>query len=188
MAFSNAAVAASAIVYCLRVELVDSDPPIWRRLWVDAATPLEELHRILSAVMGWSGEADYQFKAENPHFTGTLPPTDPDQPILLTTLLSSQGDRLRYTYDLQRGWLHNVTLEAVQRTEPGLEIPSCIAGERSHPPEFCVGVWGYEELLERLEDSSDPDNDDLWRRVGYDFNPDKFDLAMANQRLRDRLG
>lgn len=186
MSFPEAAVSNSAIVYRLRVELVDSDPPIWRSLWVRADTPLDELHSILAAVVGWSGEADYQFKAENPHLSGTPILAHADDPLVLQNLLSSQGDRLRYTYDLQRGWLHNVVLEAVQRAEPDLTIPSCIAGERCHPPEFCIGVWGYEELLERLEDAGDPDNDNLWQQVGYDFDPEKFDLAATNQRLRDR--
>jgi hypothetical protein len=175
---------APTIVYRLRVELLDSDPPIWRSLWVAAETELEQLHAIVSAVMGWSGEADYQIKAQNVHFTGNSALGSGVSPVRLPAVMSSVGDSLIYTYDPHRGWLHKITLEAVQRAEPGLETPHCDAGERHCPPEFCVGVWGYEDILERIDDPEEPERDTLWEQLGYDFDPEKCDLAAANQRLQ----
>jgi hypothetical protein len=37
----------------LRVELLDIDPLIWRRVAVPTATNLQTLHRIIQAVTGW---------------------------------------------------------------------------------------------------------------------------------------
>jgi hypothetical protein len=172
------------ILYDLQVDLLDSEPPIWRRLWVNGETSLEALHRILVATMGWSGTADYRFKAQGPHFTTATDLGEGDRTRLLQAVLSSQGDSLLYTYNPTQGWLHRVTLEQIQRAEPGQNLPHCVAGERSCPPEFCEGVWGYEELLDRLSDSEDPECDALWEQVGYDFDPERFKLTEVNQRLQ----
>ncbi|NJL45330.1 MAG: plasmid pRiA4b ORF-3 family protein [Leptolyngbyaceae cyanobacterium SM2_3_12] len=53
----------SPMLYDLRLELLDSDPAIWRRLRVNAQTTLAELHQILGVAMGWGDAADYRFKA-----------------------------------------------------------------------------------------------------------------------------
>ncbi|MBE9113191.1 hypothetical protein IQ273_27805, partial [Nodosilinea sp. LEGE 07298] len=103
----------------------------------------------------------------------------------LSSLLTQPGDSLIYTYAPAQGWLHKVTLESIDADQG--PVPRCTAGDRQCPPEFCNGVWDYVDLLDRLGDSDDPDEvDALWQRVGYDFDPEKFDLAAANQRLQER--
>jgi hypothetical protein len=164
--------------YQIHLELLDSDPPIWRRIAMPSNASLEALHRVLAAAMGWSGEADYTLKGQGQALKDGEERT-------LATLLSQPGDTLIYTYAPAQGWLHKVTLEALD-TNSG-PIPHCTAGERQCPPEFCQGVWDYADLLDRLGDSDDPDEvDALWQRVGYDFDPEYFDLAAANQRLQER--
>ena len=37
----------------LRIELIDIEPLIWRRVAVKTATNLQTLHRIIQPVMGW---------------------------------------------------------------------------------------------------------------------------------------
>jgi hypothetical protein len=102
-------------------------------------------------------------------------------------VLRNPGDSLRYTYAPALGWLHRVALEAVEPDQASDSLPSCLAGERHCPPEFCAGVWGYEDLLDRLNDPEDPDYDQLWEQTGYSFDPEKFDLEAANQRLQSIL-
>lgn len=165
--------------YQLRMDLLDSDPPIWRSLWVPADTPMAALPAILAAAMGWSGQAEAHLKiASGPDDPSTL------EPLTLAAVLQQPGDSLRYTYAPTLGWLHRVRLEAVAPLREDEPLPRCIAGERHCPPEFCAGVWGYEDLLDRLNDPEEPDYDQLWEQVGYDFNPEAFDLAAVNQRLQ----
>ncbi|NJL45331.1 MAG: plasmid pRiA4b ORF-3 family protein [Leptolyngbyaceae cyanobacterium SM2_3_12] len=90
-----------------------------------------------------------------------------------------------YTYDLTRGWLHQVTLETIQPDPDDTPLPICLAGERHCPPEFCAGVWGYTDLLDRLSDGDDPEFDTLWQQVGDDFDPEYFELASINRRLAE---
>jgi hypothetical protein len=162
--------------YHLRVEISDSDPPIWRQVCAQSDLPLAKLHRVLAAAMGWSGAADYLFKGQGQVLAE-------GETRSLSTLLTEPGNTLIYTYAPAQGWLHKVTLEALGPVEKPL--PHCTAGERQCPPEFCNGVWDYVDLLDRLGDSDDPDEvDALWQQVGYDFDPEHFDLAAANQRLQ----
>lgn len=164
--------------FCLHVELLDSDPPIWRRVCLHSDASLEALHRVLAATMGWSGEADYVVKGQGQSLKSGEERT-------LATLLSQPGDSLIYTYAPTQGWLHKVTLESIDAAQELL--PRCTAGEYQCPPEFCQGVWDYVDLLDRLSDSGDPEEiDALWQKVGYDFDPEYFDLAAANQRLQER--
>ena len=37
----------------LKIVLVDTEPPIWRRVEVPAATTLRQLHAVIQAAMGW---------------------------------------------------------------------------------------------------------------------------------------
>lgn len=166
--------------YQIRIDLLDSDPPIWRSLWVRADTSLTDLPPLLAAAMGWSGQAETQLRALSTPDSSTAAEENPT----LATVLRQPGDSLRYLYAPALGWLHRVTLEVVAPMDHDQPLPHCLAGERHCPPEFCSGVWGYEDLLDRLNDSEDPDYADLWEQVGYDFDPEKFDLVAANQRLQ----
>ena len=51
-ACQNGGMSADAIAV-LRIELIDIEPLIWRRVAVKTATNLQTLHRIIQAVMGW---------------------------------------------------------------------------------------------------------------------------------------
>jgi hypothetical protein len=73
--------AAPANFYCLRIELEDIKPAIWRRLWIDGGVTLIKLHHAIQAAMGWTdahlhsfqfGEATYAVPDEedDPGLTG----------------------------------------------------------------------------------------------------------------------
>lgn len=174
------------LCYRLRIDILDSDPPIWRSLRVWADTPLADLPTILAAVMGWSGQAEAHLHL--PNASGGRSVTEANPSTRLSSVLRHPGDSLRYTYAPALGWLNRVALEAVELAQTSDSLPICLAGERHCPPEFCAGVWGYEDLLDRLNDPEDPDYAELWEQTGYDFDPEKFDLEAANQRLQFVLG
>ncbi len=104
-------------------------------------------------------------------------------------LLSEVGDSLSYEYDFGDGWLHQIKLEKVTPFEPSLVLPQCIKGKRSCPPEDVGGVHGYLEFLEKWQDESDPEYDDVLEWAGdYFLGPEVFDLEETNEFMRDFFG
>src|SRR5262249_54872232 len=48
-------------IYQMKVSLMDSKPPVWRRIQVPADITLAKLHQILQVVMGWTDSHLHQF-------------------------------------------------------------------------------------------------------------------------------
>ncbi|MBE9077293.1 plasmid pRiA4b ORF-3 family protein [Romeria aff. gracilis LEGE 07310] len=160
--------------YLLKVTLVDSDPPIWRQVIIPGQLSLAQLHPILQLAMGWQNLHDYRFQLGQGK--RILPPE---------TMLQDCPARFSYLYDFQAGWLHQVEFDPSLPDDSGPPLPFCLDGDMACPPENSGGLWGYLDLLERLNDTDDPDYVTLWDWVGSDFDPAKFDLDAANQRLAD---
>jgi hypothetical protein len=170
-------------VYQLKITLADSEPEVWRRVVVAAPITLGELHEVIQRAMGWQNQQEYRFK-RSLDFDPSL--FDPQQQ--LADILSMLGDwPLYYTYDLVSGWLHRIEAEPVEMANDNTEasLPRCLEGAAACPPEDAGGVWGYDELLARLEDADDPEYLDLIDKYG-DLDPEAFDLAAANVRLQQR--
>lgn len=173
---------AHTAAYQLKITLTDSAPEVWRRVIVSAETTLVELHTIIQQSMGWENLHAYQFRLG----------LEPDNVLnsvkqsLAQVLTSDEAANqfLYYNYDAQNGWLHRIELETLEAeaTPPAPSLPICIGGESACPPEGAGGVWGYDELLARLEDTDDPDYLELIDQYG-DFDPDAFKVSDANARL-----
>jgi len=163
-------------VYQLKVTLTDSEPEVWRRVLVPAQISLAELHAVVQAAMDWDNQHEYRFRLG---MAG--------EPLCklnggLSEAVAALGDQpLYYTYDFKSGWLHRIEVEAA--AEAAEDLPVCLAGAAACPPENTGGVWGFDELMARLEDTDDPEYLDLLDKYG-DFDLEAFDLAAANDRLR----
>jgi len=170
------------ILYRLQVELVDSEPLIWRQFHISAAATLARLHAVVQTVMGWSDSHPHRFvlpRAADLHIELD------DEQWPLWQVFAHGSHRLLYWYAPQEGWLHRLTLAGYSRSVS--PAPLCLGGECACPPEGSGGIWGYEDLLARLDDSHDPDYLEVWDRLGSDFNPDWFDLAAVNRQLKRNL-
>ncbi|CAN5808007.1 plasmid pRiA4b ORF-3 family protein [soil metagenome] len=167
-------------IYQLKVTLADSEPEVWRRILVSGPVTLHELHDILQRAMGWQNQHEYRFQLS---LGASQPACNLEQS--LATVLQPVGEQpIYYTYDPQDGWLHRLEVEALdQAVEGDLTTPVCIAGAAACPPEGAGGVWGYDELLARLDDPEDPDYMSLIEDYS-DFDPEAFDLAAVNARLQ----
>ena len=42
-------------IFCLKVTLRGTRPPVWRRLMISGKMTLGELHQAIQAAMGWDG-------------------------------------------------------------------------------------------------------------------------------------
>ena len=55
-------------IYQMKVTLVGTDPPIWRRLLVPADLTLEQLHDVLQLAMGWEDCHMHEFRIGQQRF------------------------------------------------------------------------------------------------------------------------
>jgi hypothetical protein len=121
----------------LKVTLLDTEPPVWRRLLVPATIRLDRLDRVIQAAMGWTNSHLHMFI----HPSGRYGVPDLDFPLhderraTLRDLVDREGETVRYEYDFGDGWEHEIALEQLLAAEPGGRHPTCLAGARACPPE-----------------------------------------------------
>lgn len=161
----------------LRIELLDSDPSIWREIEVPVAMTLKQLHSVIQAVMQWEDAHLWEFAIGRERIGGSRAAK-----MTLQELLRPRTTKLTYTYDFGDCWEHQLTLTKSRAADPSLAYPRYIAGEHSAPPEDCGGIPGFYAQLEILTDPNHPDHDDAKEWFG-DFDPNRFD----DQPIKDRL-
>ena len=175
-------------IYQIKVTLNDSKPPIWRRILVRGDTTLEQLHRILQAVMGWADYHLHQFIVGQTYY-GIPDPNyfdemNDERRVMLRSIVPGEKFKFRYEYDFGDSWLHNLLVEKILPLESGKYYPVCIKGKRACPPEDVGGIWGYHDFLEAVRNPDHPEHGDMLEWVGGEFDPEAFDLDEANEVLR----
>ncbi len=175
---------ATAKIYQFKISLKGIRPPIWRRVLVPANYTFKELHDVIQNAMGWYDCHLHQFEIKN--FKGRIiigteefdEYDDCDEfehKVKLSKYFKLPKDKATYEYDFGDGWEHEIILEKVLPVAAEESYPKCIAGKRACPPEDCGGVWGYEELLEII---NDPDHEEYEERKEWldeEFDAEKFD-------------
>ena len=177
----------TASIYQLKVVLLESQPPIWRRLLVPGNVTLETLHHILQFAMGWTGGHLFVFDIKGEQYS--LPEFELEDTLnarrtKLLKIAATPRTKFRYEYDMGDGWLHEITVEKIAPAEAGQQYPSCVEGQRACPPEDCGGIRGYEELLQVIGDPKHPEHEERKEWLVEDFDPEAFDLAEINKRLK----
>jgi hypothetical protein len=171
--------------YLLKVTLLGSDPPVWRRLRVPGDVTLARLHRILQIAMGWEDDLLHQFETKGSYYSDprcSLDYVKDESRVTLNRLLTRSRMKLVYEYDFGDSWIHEVRLE---KTEAGRGDARavCLDGERACPPEDSGGLGGYEHLAGVLSNPEHPEHDELAEWCGEGFDPEAFDLEAVNRAL-----
>lgn len=173
-----------------KITLTGIRPPIWRRVLVPERLSLSGLHDVIQEVMGWTDSHLHDFHWREERFGVPDPEFDEEQvvdegTVTLKALGLSVKDRLHYLYDFGDGWEHVLTVEKVlEAGKP--QMPICLKGARSCPPEDCGGAWGYENLLKVLKDPAHEEYEEWKTWLPEDFDPERFDLAEVNSGLSVR--
>jgi hypothetical protein len=185
--------------YQVKVTLMETAPPIWRRLIVPGDTTLPRLDRIIQAAMGWTNSHLHTFTVGGVVYGEANPEweVEDERRVRLADVAREESEAFVYEYDLGDSWRHQVLVEKVIVETGEARDPRCLGGKRACPPEDSGGVGGYYDKLLTL---SDPANDEyettrVWveSMTGGPFDPDAFDLDAANKaiealRVRRRRG
>jgi len=198
----------------LKIELVGTDPLIWRRFQCPAAVPLFTLaDKILAPVMGWARNYHaHTFVDRNDgahfgptkimtvdmiHVKGHIHKMIDDRDVQLGQLLKSKGDTIGWVYDLGDWWEHQIVLEDVVKSS-GVAL---LGGEMSCPAEDWEGneVW-QETVMKQLPYPVILEDIDIlnYKETGQDklrpmygqaiFDASHFDLDHYKEQLKVSLG
>lgn len=189
----------------LKVTLAGSKPAIWRRVDVHSGLTLHDLHDVIQCVFMWDDSHLYHFlvppggkltqkamrEARRYH---TLPPDpvfDDDEEedgradeAMIGRVFTPECRQIVYEYDFGDAWDHIVKLE---KRSPGGDqdhVPVCLAGENAAPSDDMGGIYGYYQLLDALRNKDDEMHDEAVGSLGAKFDETRFDLALANKRLK----
>jgi hypothetical protein len=178
-------------IYQIKVTLLGTDPPIWRRLLVPADLTLDPLHHAPQVIVGWEDCPLHEFRIGQQRF-GTPDPmergfggsrTASERTARLFSVLGRAGEKAVYTYDFGDSWDHRIAVEKRLPSEPGRAYPVCLAGERHGPPEDCGGIPGFYHLLEAVSDPEHEQHEELLDWLGGNFDPGAFSVDEVNRRL-----
>lgn len=187
--------AASDTLFQFKITLLESNPPIWRRIQVQDCT-LDKLHEHIQTAMGWTNSHLHQFEIKGERYGDPELLDDGFEDFecedstttVLSGILPKTGKRFsfKYEYDFGDGWEHEVLYEGSPPLEKGKKYPFCLEGERACPPEDVGGVWGYAEFLEAIADPKHEQHDDFVEWAG-EFDPDDFDPKKATKEMKKGL-
>ena len=179
----------------LHIDLLDTEPPVWRRVAVDPSLTLDQLHMVIQLAMGWTDSHLHEFLTKKgdrigvPHEDYLEEVTDERQ-VAVAKVFPRANTKLEYTYDMGDGWVHSITFE--KRVEPPAQpsksgqVPAAMLldGARACPPEDCGGIPGYYDLLDLLAKRKPKSRDELERLEWLgDWDPERFDAAEVQRDL-----
>lgn len=187
-------------IYQLKITMKGIKPPIWRRVLVKSDTPFNQLHLIIQRSMSWCDGHLYGWEVNGREYTGqntvfgSLGFSDDDEvdtsnhefeeTEIGKIIGNKEKTKFIYIYDFGDNWEHEILVEKILSVDPEIKkYPVCIAGKRAAPPEDCGGPWGYQTLLEILQDPKHPEYEDYEEWVEEDFDPEYFNLDEINIRL-----
>ncbi len=174
-------------MYLLKIQLLDIEPPIWRRFVVPASITLDRLHDVIQIVMGWADCHLHMFIIGNKRFTEY--PESKDDGLecgkyRLGALVKRKGRTFRYLYDFGDDWEHELILEESRYDNSELIMPLfCLEGERACPPDDVGGAPGYFEFCSALKDPAHEEHESCKEWCGGIYDSERFEIDFINWQL-----
>jgi hypothetical protein len=173
----------------LKVSLCDTEPIVWRRVLVPGATPLNSLHSVIQAAMGWEDRHLHVFEISGKRYSVPDPEwaedeVDFDERGVRVHPLLDEDALFTYEYDFGDGWVHNIEVEMVNSVDAPLLQAICLDGAGTCPPEDCGGPSGFADFVAIMADPAHVEHLDMVEWFGGAFDPDRFSLSDANSRIQ----
>jgi hypothetical protein len=178
----------------VRIELLDTDPLIWREVEVPTSITLKVLHDIVQITMGWLDQHLWEFTIDKRRYGlpmdedwGAARRTEAIK-VRLRDVLKPRKTVADYLYDFGDSWEHRLTITKTRPGLPGVSYPNYLGGEWDCPPENCGGIPGYYTMLDVLADPEHPDHAEVAEYL-EDWDPKEIDelpLKIALGRIANR--
>ena len=151
---------ALTIVHRVKVSLYGAKPPVWRRLEIPSAMPLNLVHAVPQVAFDWHDYHLHAFETVCGQFGS--PDQDDDwaerqdeAAATLAQVAGAERAKVVYSYDFGDDWRHDIVVEKIIPAEPGVAYPRCTGGRRAAPPEDCGGIWAFNDYQAELDDTFD---------------------------------
>ena len=147
---------AATTVHRVKVSLYGAKPPVWRRLEIPSAMPLNLVHALLQIAFDWHDYHLHVFETVCGQFSS--PDLDDwaerqdEATATLVQVARAERARVVYRYDFGDDWRHDIVVEKIIPAEPGVAYPRCTGGRRDGPPEDCGGIWVFNEQFGDMGD------------------------------------
>ena len=172
-----------------RLSVKDVVPEIWRRLLVSTDITLMGLHYALQIVMGWGNRHLYAFVIDAKRYSS---PSDADESAenrnrirtKLSSILAAGTRTIMYEYDFGDEWQILLNTEAMDGNVRPTGFVECIGGSRHGPVEDSGGSRGYMEKALIYKNPQHKRFIDVQEFIGPHFDPEAFDLAKTNVKLK----
>lgn len=179
----------------IHVSLDEIEPAVWRGLVLPANWNLAQLHLAIQAAFNWWNYHLHEFRIGGLRYGDiellTEDAFDDDPRVFdfrdVHLRDFEQGAVFSYLYDFGDSWRHTIVVEEFGAFDATPKHGNCIDGARARPPEDVGGVPGYERFLEIMSDKADPEHADTRRWCGGHFDPEWFNLAVADKDVRNAL-
>jgi hypothetical protein len=124
----------------VRIELLDTNPLIWREVEVPTSITLKVLHDIVQITMGWLDQHLWEFTINGQTYGlpmdedwGTAPRTEANK-VRLRDVLKPRQTRIDYLYDFGDSWEHRITVTKIRPGTPGVSYPTISAANGTARP------------------------------------------------------
>jgi len=184
----------NAPIYQLKVVLLGTEPPVWRRLQLPGDARLDWLHAVLQVTTGWTNSHLHQFKVGGDCYSDTrhqfaeyegAPEILEERKFTLRQIAPCERDAFGYEYDFGDSWEHEITVDKILPPDTTAATTAlCLEGARACPPEDCGGVWGYDNLVKILKNPKHPEHKGMKEWLGRGFDATAFDVGKTNHWLR----
>ena len=119
-------------IYIIKVALRGVSPMIWRRLRISGNTSLASLHYIIQIIQGWSDDHLHLFhicgKDYGIYKPGGMGFSDNAYERVIDDFSFDVGDRFSYEYNFNENWLHDIRVEAIEKSTLRKKTPFCQSG------------------------------------------------------------
>lgn len=145
---------AAATVHTVKASLHGAKPPVWRRIELPSDLTLDMVHEVMQIAFAWHGHHLHQFETACGAFG--RPDDDGDwgfeevgdeSAVALAQVAAEEKAKIVYVYDFGDDWRHDIVVEEITPSLPGVAYPRCTGGRGWAPEEDSGGIWAHNEAV-----------------------------------------
>lgn len=158
------------------IELIDSEPKIWRRILVPDNYTFYKLHMAVQGAFGWENAHLFRFSetgfTDKVSYEALYDGLDIEPGFVvkdakksrIKPIFNKDGRKYTYIYDFGDHWEHAVIREKL--IDDDIVRPFCLEGGGACPPEDCGGLGGYADMVESLKTPGHPERESYIEWLG----------------------